>query len=143
MTLAYPVADPALDDGANRARFLDRMALCHRDAVRARELGMTGKWVGHPAQLFATLLAFDAPSDDASLEEAAAALEAYRSAVEEEGKGATMIGGAMADRATDRHARAVLRRAVAAGRFDAERALALGVIDADEIDVARALARPS
>jgi citrate lyase subunit beta/citryl-CoA lyase len=143
MTLAYPVAEPALDDAANRERFLDRMALCHRDAVRARELGMTGKWVGHPAQLFATLLAFDAPSGDALLDEAAAALEAYRSAVEDEGKGATMIGGTMADRATDRHARAVLRRAVAAGRFDPERALALGIIDGSEIDEARALARPS
>jgi len=143
MTLAYPVADPALDDAANRARFLDRMALCHADAVRARRLGMAGKWVGHPAQLFATLLAFDAPADDASLGEAAAGLEAYRSAVQDEGKGATMIGGAMADRATDRHARAVLRRAVAAGRFDPERALALGIIDESEIDEARALAGPS
>ena len=143
MTLAYPVADPALDDAANRARFLERMALCHRDAVRARELGMSGKWVGHPAQLFATLLAFDAPSHDASLEEAAASLDAYRSAVEDEGKGATMIGGSMADRATDRHARAILRRAVAAGRFDPERALALEIIDGREINEARALARPS
>jgi citrate lyase beta subunit len=143
MTLAYPVADPALDDAANRERFLVRMALCHADAVRARQLGMTGKWVGHPAQLFATLLAFDAPADDAALGQAAAALEAYRTAVEDEGKGATMIGGAMADRATDRHARAVLRRAVAAGRFDPERALALGIIGAEEIDVARSLARPS
>lgn len=143
MTLAYPVADPTLGDDANRTRFLDRMALCYRDAVRARDLGMTGKWVGHPAQLFATLLAFDAPSSDASLAESAAALTAYRSAVEDEGKGATMIGGAMADRATDRHARAVLRRAVAAGRFDPERALVLGVIDEREIEEARALARPS
>lgn len=143
MTLAYPVADPALDDAANRARFIERMALCHRDAVRARELGMSGKWVGHPAQLFATLLAFDAPSHDASLDAAAASLDAYRSAVEDEGKGATMIGGTMADRATDRHARAILRRAVAAGRFDPERALALGIIDGREIDEARALARPS
>ncbi len=133
MTLAYPVADPALDRAANRERFLERMALCHRDAVRARELGMTGKWVGHPAQLFATLLAFEAPAEAAALEAAAAALGAYRSAVEDEGRGATMIGGTMADRATDRHARAVLRRAVAGGRFDVGRALALGVIDAGEL----------
>jgi citrate lyase beta subunit len=144
MTLAYPVADPGLDDGANRERILERMALCHRDAVRARDLGMTGKWVGHPAQLFATLLAFEAPAAGAALEAAAASLEAYRSAVEDEGKGATMIGGAMADRATDRHARVVLRRAVAAGRFDPRRALALGVIDSQELgelDDARAGSR--
>ncbi len=141
MTLAYPVADPSLDDNANRARLLDRLALCYQDAVRARQLGMAGKWVGHPAQLFVTLLAFDTPAGDASLEDAAAALDAYRSAVDNEGKGATIIGGAMADRATDRHARVVLRRAVAGGGFDPDRALALGVIEAGEVDEARALAR--
>jgi citrate lyase beta subunit len=133
MTLAYPVADPALDAAANRERILGRLALCHRDALRARDLGMAGKWVGHPAQLFATLLAFEAPAGGAALEAAAAGLAAYRAAVEEEGKGATMIGGSMADRATDRHARAILRRAVATGRFEAARALALGVIEAHEV----------
>ena len=49
------------------------------------------------------------------------------------GKGATMIGGVMSDRATDRHARVVLRQATALGRFDAGRAFALGVIDAAEL----------
>jgi hypothetical protein len=44
-----------------------------------------------------------------------------------------MIGGVMSDRATDRHARVVLRQATALGRFDPARALALGVIDADEV----------
>ena len=55
MTVDYPVADPALDADANRTRFLDRMELAYRDAVHAREAGMAGKWVGHPAQLFASL----------------------------------------------------------------------------------------
>ena len=44
-----------------------------------------------------------------------------------------MIGGVMSDRATDRHARVVLRQATALGRFDPQRALALGVIDASEL----------
>ncbi|HYO43592.1 MAG TPA: aldolase/citrate lyase family protein [Candidatus Limnocylindrales bacterium] len=140
MTLAFPVADPTLDAAANRERFLERMALCHRDAVRARDLGMTGKWVGHPAQLFATLLAFEAPTGEPALAQAVAALGVYRAAVEQEGRGATMIGGTMADRATDRHARALLRRAVAAGRFDPARAAALGVISADELDDTRSAA---
>ena len=39
----------------------------------------------------------------------------------------------MSDRATDRHARVVLRQATALGRFDPQRALALGVIDAAEL----------
>ena len=59
MTLDYPVADPALDAAANRTRWLDRMRLVYDDTVRARELGMLGKWVGHPAQLFAVLLAYE------------------------------------------------------------------------------------
>ena len=44
-----------------------------------------------------------------------------------------MIGGVMSDRATDRHARVVLRQATALGRFDARRAFDLGVIDTAEL----------
>ncbi len=44
-----------------------------------------------------------------------------------------MIGGVMSDRATDRHARVLLRQATALGRFDPRRALALGVVDAAEL----------
>jgi citrate lyase subunit beta/citryl-CoA lyase len=134
MTLDYPVADPALDAASNHARFLERMALVYRDAVRARDFGMLGKWVGHPAQLFAVLLAFESGLQPEDLEVEAAKLSAYHVAVNEHGKGATMIGGVMSDRATDRHARVVLRQATALGRFDAQRALALGVIDASELD---------
>jgi len=135
MTLDYPVADPALDAAANRTRWLDRMRLVYDDTVRARELGMTGKWVGHPAQLFAVLLAYEAGQTDAALEHEAAKLEAYDAAVAAD-QGATMIAGVMSDRATDRHARAVLRQAAALGRFEPARALALGVITAAETDEA-------
>lgn len=135
MTLDYPVADPSLDAASNRTRFLERMQLVYRDAVRAREFGMQGKWVGHPAQLFAVLLAYEDASSADELEAEAAKLAAYDAAVQE-GRGATMIGGVMSDRATDRHARAVLRRATALGHFDPRRALDLGVIEADELDEA-------
>ena len=131
MTLDYPVADPALDASANRTRWLDRMRLVYDDTVRARDLGMLGKWVGHPAQLFAVLLAYEAALTDVALEHEAAKLEAYEAAVAAD-QGATMIGGVMSDRATDRHARVVLRQATALGRFEPGRALKLGVIDADE-----------
>ena len=137
MTLAYPVADPALDDAANRLRFLDRMAFVYEDAVHARDLGMAGKWVGHPAQLLAVLLAFDDRYRSDTLEIEAAKLDTYAIALSEE-RGATMIAGVMSDRATDRHARALLRAATAVGRFDPERALALGAIDAGELSEARA-----
>ena len=95
------------------------MQLVYRDAVRARDFGMLGKWVGHPAQLFAVLLAYEAGMQPAALEAEAAKLAAYDVAVNEQGKGATIIGGVMSDRATDRHARVVLRQATALGRFDA------------------------
>ena len=131
MTLDYPVTDPTLDEAANRTRWLDRMRLVYDDAVRARELGMLGKWVGHPAQLFAVLLADDMGGSDEVLEHEAAKLEAYNTAVAAD-QGATMIAGVMSDRATDRHARVVLRRATALGRFDPDRARALGVIDESE-----------
>lgn len=131
MTLAYPVADPALDAAANRRRWLERMRLVYDDTVTARDLGMTGKWVGHPAQLFAVLLAFEAGQADAALEAEAQKLEAYQAALDAE-QGATMIDGVMSDRATDRHARVVLRRATANGRFDPSRAHALGIISDDE-----------
>jgi citrate lyase beta subunit len=139
MTLDYPVADPGLEDAANRARFLDRMELVYRDAVRARDFGMLGKWVGHPAQLFAVLLAFESAFVPGVLEAEAAKLATYRAAVHEEGRGAIMIGGVMSDRATDRHARVVLRQATALGRFDPGRAFELGVIDQSELAEARGL----
>ena len=137
MTLAYPVADPALDAAANRRRWLERMRLVYDDSVAARDLGMTGKWVGHPAQLFAALLAFEAGQSDASLDAEAVKLEAYKAALDAE-QGATMIDGVMSDRATDRHARVVLRRATAAGRFDPVRAHALGLISDSELAEATA-----
>ena len=131
MTLDYPVADPSLDAAANRTRWLDRMRLVYDDAVMARELGMLGKWVGHPAQLFAVLLAYEAGLADDILEREAAKLGAYQTALQAD-QGATMIGGVMSDRATDRHARVVLRQATAIGRFDPARAVSLGVIDEAE-----------
>ena len=138
MTVDYPVADPGLDADANRTRFLDRMEMAYRDAVHAREAGMAGKWVGHPAQLFVTLLAFDAAFDRRALEHEAQKLLAYARSEREDGRAATIIDGVMSDRATDRHARVLLRRATANGWLEPDRALALGVIAADELDDARA-----
>jgi len=52
-----------------------------------------------------------------------------------------MIAGVMSDRATDRHARAVLRQAAAMGRLEPDRAVTLGVIgSAERADAARAWA---
>lgn len=133
MTLAYPVSDAALTADADRERFLERMALVYADAVRAHALGMQGKWVGHPAQLFAVLLAFESAFTTETIEREAAKLQAYSTSVGEAGAGVAMIDGIMSDRATDRHARVLLRQAVAMGRLDPDRAKQLGVIDAADL----------
>jgi citrate lyase beta subunit len=139
MTLAYPVPEKLLDAASNRARFMDRMALVYEDSVHSREIGMSGKWVGHPAQLFAVLLAHEVAFSPELLNAEAAKLEAYKASVEGEAKGATMIEGVMSDRATDRHARALLRQATALGRFEPGRALSLTLIDEAEVPEARVL----
>jgi citrate lyase beta subunit len=141
MTLAYPVADPALDAAANRERFLARVELVYQEALHARTMGMAGKWVGHPAQLFAVLLAFEQAPDGDRLDMEIEKLAAYERAVHEQGQGATIIGGTMADRATDRHARMLLRRAVALGRLEPRRALDLGLIEPHELPEAQAIRR--
>ena len=138
MTLAYPVADPAIERPANHELFLERVALAYRDAREGRALGMLGKWVGHPAQLFAALLAFEQEFVAERLASDGTRLEASLRAAAD-GRGATIIETGMNDRATERHVRAVLRQAVAVGRFDPDRALELGVLEPFELDEARML----
>jgi citrate lyase beta subunit len=131
MTFAYPVADAAAPAATNRRSFLDSLAAVHADARSAHAMGMSGKLVGHPAQLFATLLAFESALPNAKIEAAASSVEQY-AAAREQGQGATMIDGRMADVATDLHARRLLRIATANGRFAADRAFRLGIVDAME-----------
>lgn len=132
MTLDYPTPDDRLSQSANRERIVDRLTLTYRDTVAARALGMSGKLSGHPLQLLVILLAFDAAARDTDLEAHAAHVEGYLSSLAEQ-RGVTVIDGQMADGATERHARTILRRAVATGWFDPQRAVRLGVIDRDEL----------
>jgi hypothetical protein len=83
------------------------------------------------------LLADEAGMTEAALVLEATKLEAYEAAVAAD-QGATMIAGVMSDRATDRHARVVLRQATALGRFEPRRALTLGVIEPAELPDAEA-----
>jgi citrate lyase subunit beta/citryl-CoA lyase len=132
MTLAYPAVDATLAPGPKRAQWLDRMALVYADAVSALETGMTGKWVGHPAQLFATTLARVATLTAAILEAAADEIDRYREGLRVD-QGVTLMGGQMVDRATARHAGGILRRATAYGLFDPRRAIELGVVTEREL----------
>jgi citrate lyase subunit beta/citryl-CoA lyase len=131
MTVAYPVADRSLSETANRDRIVDRIRQCYDDARHGIALGMSGKWVGHPAQLFACLLAFRRAIPAARIESELRSLEAYRAAVAQE-RGTTIIGGVMTDRANDRHTRTLLRKAVVWGALDPIRAARAGVISEEE-----------
>lgn len=131
MTVNYPVADPNLGPEQNKLRILSRLKEVYDDTWHGIKLGMDGKWVGHPAQLFAVLLAYRMAQRDDQLQERLAEIEEYTAAVERE-LGATIIKGVMSDRATDRHARNLLREALAQRRLPAEKGVALGLITPDE-----------
>jgi len=118
MTLNYPTKDKS---DAEQKAALDE---CRRDAEYARSFGFRGKWTGIPAQTQIALDAFALP--DTVIEEAVTAAKAFLQA-EREGRGATMIGGKMNDRATDRIHRVALQTAFALGRLDAATAKELGV----------------
>lgn len=118
MTLNYPTRNKTAEE---RQAALDE---CRRDAVHAKLLGLRGKWVGIPAQIEIAHDVFCLP--DAEVARALAEARAFREA-EREGRGATMIGGKMADRATDRHNRVVLAAARALGMIDAATADELGI----------------
>jgi citrate lyase subunit beta/citryl-CoA lyase len=106
MTTLYPTKDKSEQERR------DALEACRRDALFARSLGMAGKWVGHPAQVDVVLDAF-APTRE-QIERALRAVRAYAIAIGE-GRGAVMIEGEMADRATDRVHRTTLAMARSMG----------------------------
>jgi citrate lyase beta subunit len=118
MTLEFPTRDKS---EAERAAALDR---CRADAELAREQGMHGKWVGIPAQVPAAnpVFSLGASVIERAIREARAFAEAERA-----GRGAVMIDGRMADRATDRVHRVALAFARAQGMLDDALAAELGV----------------
>ena len=132
MTFDYPVRDPALDAASNKLKILGALRTCHHEARRGIELGMEGKWVGHPLQLVANEIAYRGALDEAGVARDVADVRAYRDA-SRAGQGAAVISGHMADRATDRHLRRRLRRAFARGVLAADVARELGVIAESEL----------
>ena len=77
------------------------------------------------------MLAYQSYLNQREVEEELEKVEAYTRAVENE-LGATIIKGVMSDRATDRHARNKLRRALAVGRLDLARGRQAGLLTAEE-----------
>jgi citrate lyase subunit beta/citryl-CoA lyase len=118
MTIDFPTKDKT---EAERQAALEA---CRLDALHARELGFRGKWVGIPAQAEIAREVFALPDEvvERAVREARAFLAAERA-----GRGATMIGGKMADRATDRVNRVALRTAYVMGKLDEATAAELGI----------------
>jgi citrate lyase subunit beta / citryl-CoA lyase len=118
MTLNYPTKEKS---EAEKRAALDE---CRRDAEIARTFGFRGKWTGIPAQ---TAIAIEVFSMDATVIERAVAEAKAFLAAERQGLGAAMIDGKMADRATDRINRVVLKTAFALGKLDTATAAELGL----------------
>jgi citrate lyase beta subunit len=131
MTVNYPVANASLSPADNKKLVLSRMKEVFDDAVHGQKLGMDGKWVGHPLQLLCVRLAYRLAFTEEELKAELAKIEAYTKAVEAQ-VGATIIEGVMSDRATDRHARWKVRKAIARGHVAAAKGLELGVITKEE-----------
>jgi citrate lyase subunit beta/citryl-CoA lyase len=119
MTTNYPTRDKS--DEERRAA----MEEFRRDALLARDFGFAGKWTGIPDQTAMAVGIFQTPDEEIerAINEAKQFLEAEAS-----GRGATMIDGKMADRATDRLNRNTLKKAYAMGRIDETLAIELGLI---------------
>ncbi|MGH7435381.1 MAG: DUF6986 family protein [Polyangiaceae bacterium] len=131
MTVNYPVANAALSAADNKKLVLSRMKEVFDDAVHGQKLGMDGKWVGHPLQLLCVRLAYRLAFTDEELKAELSKIEAYTKAVDNQ-VGATIIEGVMSDRATDRHARWKLRKAIARGHVPTAKGLELGLITKEE-----------
>lgn len=119
MTTNYPTRDKR---DAERQAALDEF---RSDALIARDFGFAGKWTGIPDQTAMAVDIFRTPDDiiERALDEAKQFLEA-----EAAGRGATMIDGKMADRATDRLNRNTLKKAFAMGRISDALAKDLGLV---------------
>jgi len=141
MTLNYPTpihrgADLSAEQQAdNKDKILGALKEVYDDANHGINLGMSGKWVGHPAQLLMVLAAYRNAIPEARIAKDLKDIEAYSVSVEA-GAGATMLGEGraayMADRATDRLVRARLRKAAAWGRLPSAKALELGIVSEAE-----------
>ena len=119
MTTNYPTRDKSEEDRRSA------MEEFRRDALLARDFGFAGKWTGIPDQTAMAVEIFQTADEEInrSIKEAKQFLEAEAS-----GRGAAMIGGKMADRATDRLNRNMLKKAYAMGRLDHASAKELGLI---------------
>lgn len=132
MTLDFPVGLPGLSPEDNHAHVLDRMVANFEDAQHSIDVGMSGRWAGHPLQLLATELAFRAAFSPSVIDALVTELEAFRRAGADDKGAVAGSRGELLDIGTDRQVRRQLRRATAWGYIAPQRAEELGVITTAE-----------
>jgi citrate lyase subunit beta/citryl-CoA lyase len=138
MTLDFPVGLPDLSPAENHAHVLNRILANFEDTGHSIDVGMSGRWTGHPLQLLATELAFRAAFSPAFIEALISELEAFLEATAADKGAVAGARGELLDVGTDRHVRSQLRRATARGYVAPHRAVELGVIsDAEAVDLRR------
>jgi citrate lyase beta subunit len=135
MTLDFPVGLADLTAEENQQLVLSRIRENFVDAQHSIDIGMAGRWVGHPLQLLATLIAFRDTFSGASLAEDIEVVESFTLALASERGAVAGARGELLDIGTDRHVRSKLRRATAWGLLPTETALRLGVIAPEEAAV--------
>lgn len=110
MTMAFPPRPGTGKDLADG--LLSAIEVTYRDTLRAASQGMSGKLVGHPAQLLAALLAFEETYSSHAQQRWQSIIAAHQA---NKTGGAMTHQGQMIDQASVRHARVMLERARAAG----------------------------
>jgi citrate lyase beta subunit len=142
MTLDFPVGLPDLTPEENHSHVLDRIRANFDDTGHSIDLGMSGRWTGHPLQLLATELAFRAAFSPAFIESRVSELEAFLAATAADLGAVAGSRGELLDVGTDRHVRSQLRRATAWGYVPSQRAVELGLIsEAESLDLSRRAAK--
>lgn len=131
MTMNFPVA-AGVEEDKQKAFVLGRMRENFDDTRHSLDIGFAGRWVGHPLQLLASLLAFPAVYSKETLDAEIESVEEFAAAIADNRGAVASKKGELLDIATDRQSRAVLRRATAWGLLPKSRARELDVISAAE-----------
>lgn len=132
MTLDFPVGLASLTTEENHALVLERIASNFDDARHSIDVGMSGRWAGHPLQLLATELAFRSVFSPRMIDALVSELEAFRAAGADNKGAVAGSRGELLDIGTDRHVRTRLRRAAAWGYITPDKAEALGLVTPGE-----------
>jgi len=132
MTLDFPVGLAGLSPEENHALVLDRMVANFEDAQHSIDVGMSGRWAGHPLQLLSTELAFRAAFSPSVVDALVTELETFRRAGADDKGAVAGSRGELLDIGTDRQVRRQLRRAAEWGYIAPQRAEELGLITTAE-----------